>query len=123
MRALFKGRSSLLLQYNITGRPMPACCPSLPTGSPTAVADRPRRSVAKAGRLCCEGRDRALARDQLLAHMPARSELRGLSGQHRMSEPKPRIVTIGEVMIELARGGDGRFALASGGDTFNTSVY
>ncbi|MBI3434200.1 MAG: sugar kinase [Proteobacteria bacterium] len=30
---------------------------------------------------------------------------------------------IGEVVIELARGGDGRFALGCGGDTFNTAVY
>jgi 2-dehydro-3-deoxygluconokinase len=34
-----------------------------------------------------------------------------------------RVVAIGEVMIELARGGDGRFAIACGGDTFNTAVY
>jgi 2-dehydro-3-deoxygluconokinase len=40
-----------------------------------------------------------------------------------MSEPKSRIVSIGEVMVELARGGDGRFGLACGGDTFNTAVY
>jgi 2-dehydro-3-deoxygluconokinase len=40
-----------------------------------------------------------------------------------MSEEKPRVVTIGEVLIELARGGDGRFGLAYGGDTFNTAVY
>lgn len=32
-------------------------------------------------------------------------------------------VAIGECMVELARGGDGRFALAYGGDTFNTAVY
>ena len=40
-----------------------------------------------------------------------------------MSEQKPRVVAIGEVMIELTRGGDGRLAFASGGDTFNTAVY
>jgi 2-dehydro-3-deoxygluconokinase len=40
-----------------------------------------------------------------------------------MSEQKPGVVAIGEVLIELARGGDGRFALAYGGDTFNTAVY
>lgn len=32
-------------------------------------------------------------------------------------------VAIGEVMVELAREADGRFALAFGGDTFNTAVY
>jgi 2-dehydro-3-deoxygluconokinase len=34
-----------------------------------------------------------------------------------------RAVSIGEVMVELARGPDGRFALGFGGDTFNTAVY
>jgi 2-dehydro-3-deoxygluconokinase len=33
------------------------------------------------------------------------------------------VVSIGEVMIELARGGDGRFGIGCGGDTFNTAVY
>lgn len=36
---------------------------------------------------------------------------------------KPRIVAVGEVMIELARQSDGRFAIGCGGDTFNTAVY
>jgi 2-dehydro-3-deoxygluconokinase len=40
-----------------------------------------------------------------------------------MAETKSRIVSVGEVMVELARGDDGRFALAYGGDTFNTAVY
>jgi 2-dehydro-3-deoxygluconokinase len=40
-----------------------------------------------------------------------------------MSEQKSRVVTVGEVLIELTRGGDGRFALGYGGDTFNTAVY
>jgi 2-dehydro-3-deoxygluconokinase len=40
-----------------------------------------------------------------------------------MSESVPRIVAVGEVMIELARGSDGRYGLAFGGDTFNTAVY
>lgn len=34
-----------------------------------------------------------------------------------------RAVSVGEVMVELARGPDGRFALGYGGDTFNTAVY
>jgi 2-dehydro-3-deoxygluconokinase len=34
-----------------------------------------------------------------------------------------RVVAIGEVMVELARGNDGRYSLAYGGDTFNTAVY
>jgi 2-dehydro-3-deoxygluconokinase len=40
-----------------------------------------------------------------------------------MSEPRTRAVCVGEAMIELLRGGDGRFALACGGDTFNTAIY
>jgi 2-dehydro-3-deoxygluconokinase len=39
-----------------------------------------------------------------------------------MSEAK-RAICIGEAIVELARGADGRFALASGGDTFNTAIY
>jgi 2-dehydro-3-deoxygluconokinase len=39
-----------------------------------------------------------------------------------MSEAK-RAICIGEAIVELARGGDGRFALGSGGDTFNTAIY
>ena len=34
-----------------------------------------------------------------------------------------RAIAIGECMVELARGADGRFGLAYGGDTFNTAVY
>lgn len=40
-----------------------------------------------------------------------------------MNASQPRVVTIGEVMIELARGSDGRYALGFGGDTFNTAIY
>ena len=40
-----------------------------------------------------------------------------------MSETASRVVCVGEVMLELARGGDGRFALGCGGDTFNTAIY
>ncbi len=39
-----------------------------------------------------------------------------------MSEPK-RAVCVGEATVELARGADGRFALASSGDAFNTAIY
>lgn len=34
-----------------------------------------------------------------------------------------KVVCVGEVMVELARGSDERFGLAYGGDTFNTAVY
>ncbi len=40
-----------------------------------------------------------------------------------MTEQKSRVIAIGEVMVEMARGSDGRFSLSCGGDTFNTAVY
>jgi 2-dehydro-3-deoxygluconokinase len=40
-----------------------------------------------------------------------------------MSEQKARAVCVGEAVIELARGADGRFTLSCGGDAFNTAVY
>jgi 2-dehydro-3-deoxygluconokinase len=40
-----------------------------------------------------------------------------------MTEQKPRAICVGEVLIELARGVDGAFALSCGGDTFNTAIY
>jgi 2-dehydro-3-deoxygluconokinase len=40
-----------------------------------------------------------------------------------MTESAKRAVCIGEALVELARGADGRFALASSGDTFNTAIY
>jgi 2-dehydro-3-deoxygluconokinase len=40
-----------------------------------------------------------------------------------MSEPNAPAICIGEVLIELARGADGSFALSCGGDAFNTAVY
>ena len=41
----------------------------------------------------------------------------------KMADQKTRVVAIGEVMIEMTRGVDGRFSTACGGDTFNTAVY
>jgi 2-dehydro-3-deoxygluconokinase len=40
-----------------------------------------------------------------------------------MTESAKRAVCIGEAIVELARGADDRFALASSGDTFNTAIY
>jgi 2-dehydro-3-deoxygluconokinase len=39
------------------------------------------------------------------------------------NDAKSRVICVGEVMVELARGQDGRYALGYGGDTFNTAVY
>ena len=40
-----------------------------------------------------------------------------------MSEQKSGAICVGEAVIELTRGADGRFALSCGGDTFNTAIY
>jgi 2-dehydro-3-deoxygluconokinase len=40
-----------------------------------------------------------------------------------MNQQRPRAVTVGEAVIELVRGGDGRFGLGCAGDTFNVAVY
>ena len=40
-----------------------------------------------------------------------------------MAEKKTRVICVGEVMVELARGADNRYGLSFGGDTFNTAVY
>jgi 2-dehydro-3-deoxygluconokinase len=40
-----------------------------------------------------------------------------------MTEQNARAVCVGEALIALTRGADGRFALSCGGDTFNTAVY
>ncbi len=40
-----------------------------------------------------------------------------------MKDSGKRAICVGEATIELTRAGDGRFALACGGDTFNTAVY
>src|SRR5215475_16005173 len=45
----------------------------------------------------------------------------GRRGRSAMSETQ--VVCVGEVMIELARGGEGRYAMSCGGDTFNTAIY
>jgi len=40
-----------------------------------------------------------------------------------MNEQKPRVVTVGEAVIEFVGGGDSRFARSCGGDTFNVAIY
>jgi 2-dehydro-3-deoxygluconokinase len=40
-----------------------------------------------------------------------------------MDEQGTPVIVVGEVLIELARGSDGRFAVGCGGDTFNTAIY
>jgi 2-dehydro-3-deoxygluconokinase len=38
-------------------------------------------------------------------------------------EQKSGVICVGEALIELARGSDGRFAPSCGGDTFNVAIY
>ena len=50
------------------------------------------------------------------------------SSQHAATVANPpsrrrRAIAIGECMVELARGDDGRFSMAFGGDTFKAAVY
>jgi 2-dehydro-3-deoxygluconokinase len=40
-----------------------------------------------------------------------------------MTEQNARAICVGEALIALTRGADGKFALSCGGDTFNTAVY
>jgi 2-dehydro-3-deoxygluconokinase len=40
-----------------------------------------------------------------------------------MSDKPPRVISVGEVMVEMTRQNDGRFTASCGGDTFNTAVY
>ena len=47
----------------------------------------------------------------------------GPSEQPARTSARTRVVAVGDVMIELARGGDGRFGIGCNGDTFNTAIY
>src|ERR1700733_9874059 len=38
-------------------------------------------------------------------------------------ERKNSVICVGEALIELARGSDGRFSPSCGGDTFNVAIY
>src|SRR5256886_8305693 len=40
-----------------------------------------------------------------------------------MSEQKPRVVAVGEAIVEFVRGGDGGFGMGGAGDSFNVAVY
>jgi 2-dehydro-3-deoxygluconokinase len=40
-----------------------------------------------------------------------------------MTDQKPRVICVGEVLIELTRGADGMFAPSCGGDAFNAAIY
>ena len=40
-----------------------------------------------------------------------------------MTDPKPRVICVGEALIEMTRGADGAFAPSCGGDAFNAAIY
>jgi 2-dehydro-3-deoxygluconokinase len=40
-----------------------------------------------------------------------------------MSEQRPRVVVVGEAILEFVRGSDGRFGLGCAGDAFNVAIY
>jgi 2-dehydro-3-deoxygluconokinase len=40
-----------------------------------------------------------------------------------LTEELPRVVAVGEAVIELIRGGDGRFGISCAGDTLNVAIY
>ena len=63
----------------------------------------------------CKACPNEVATDQRIATKPEAWTL--------TSTLEPRVVAIGECMVELARGADGRFGQGFGGDTFNTAVY
>jgi 2-dehydro-3-deoxygluconokinase len=42
---------------------------------------------------------------------------------HGETRERTRVVAIGDVMVELARGSDGRFGIGCSGDAFNTAIY
>jgi 2-dehydro-3-deoxygluconokinase len=52
-----------------------------------------------------------------------RQEVTRMTVRSALERQDGRVVSVGECMVELARGADGRFDLAFGGDTFNTAVY
>src|SRR6516164_3085855 len=53
----------------------------------------------------------------------SRSRPRKATQRRPMSEQRPRVVAVGEALIEFVRGGDGRFGIGCAGDTFNVAVY
>src|SRR6266853_5799443 len=52
-----------------------------------------------------------------------RPRLDHVLGKRPMSEQRPRVVAVGEALIEFVRGGDGRFGVGCAGDSFNVAVY
>ena len=92
-----------------------------------------RRGVARhrhrllhrlAGQLLHLASERARLLPDPIAKAHSAGHGRARTGNH-MSETgeKSGAICVGEAVIELKRGADGRFALSCGGDTFNTAIY
>jgi 2-dehydro-3-deoxygluconokinase len=65
----------------------------------------------------------SLPNRRISRHGAANSTFPQLFAIQAMSNPRSLILSIGEVMIEMTRGSDGRFRQTCAGDTFNTAVY
>src|SRR5258707_14390234 len=52
-----------------------------------------------------------------------RPRLDHVLGKRPMSEQRPRVVAVGEALIEFVRGGDGRFGIGCAGGSLNVAVY
>src|SRR5260221_14278473 len=52
-----------------------------------------------------------------------RPRLDHVLGKRPMSEQRPRVVAVGEALIEFVRGGGGRFGIGCAGDSFNVAGY
>ena len=55
--------------------------------------------------------------------LPISLALRASYDSAVMSEQRDRVIAVGEAIVELVRGGDGRFGIGCAGDTFNVAVY
>src|SRR5947209_544235 len=71
----------------------------------------------------CAERPRRIANGPPPRHSDLGNGVGSMGRKLRMADEKKRVIAIGEVMIEMARGTDGRYGAACGGDTFNTAVY
>src|SRR5260370_29884254 len=52
-----------------------------------------------------------------------RPRLDHVLGKRPMSEQRPRVVAVGEALIEFVRGGDGRFGIGCARDSFHLAGY
>src|SRR5262249_1187043 len=118
-------------------RPAGVCADGRAAGDRAAARHRTMVWHGAVSRSCARGSlarggDRLpyrLAREFLHRHaertglFPKLRQICAVAGSETMTEEVRGAVCVGEVLIELARGADGRFSLSCGGDTFNTTIY